>query len=195
MIEWNIQARAHACQGCAAPFADKQPYHTLLFDERRAYARVDVCERCWSGQYSEGATSRKGFVSHWQGVYEAPAPRPDPIQKATAESLLRKLTERNEPRDMAARFILAVMLERKRLLKVKDQLQHDGQRVFVYEHPGTGEVFLITDPALRLDQLDDVRRDVTRLLEEGVDAPAPAAETPAGAAPEPARPAPAAEPA
>jgi len=29
------------------------------------------------------------------------------------------------------------MLERKRLLKVKEQLVRDGQRVFIYEQPAT----------------------------------------------------------
>ena len=38
------------------------------------------------------------------------------------------------------------MLERKRLLKVKEQLVRDGQRVFIYEQPATGDVFTIIDP-------------------------------------------------
>src|SRR4051812_10185955 len=39
MIDWNIQARSHACQACHRPFADKEPFHTLLFDERHGYQR------------------------------------------------------------------------------------------------------------------------------------------------------------
>ena len=174
MIDWNIQGRAHSCQECARPFLHKQPYHTLLFDEKSGYERFDVCESCWAAQYSQGATSRKGFVSHWQGVFEVPPPRPEPIQKETAESLLRKLAGLNEPKHGAACFILAVMLERKRLLKVKDQAQRDGRRIFLYEQPGTGDVFTIADPNLRLDQLDEVQRDVARLLEHGLNPPAEA---------------------
>jgi len=98
----------------------------------------------------------------------------DPIQRETAESLLRKLIERNDPHYIAAAYILAVMLERKRLLKVKEQLVRDGQRVFIYEQPLTGDVFTITDPGLRLDQLDEVQRDVSQLLEHGLN---PTAET------------------
>jgi len=37
-------------------------------------------------------------------------------------------------------YILAVMLEaQKRILKVKEQLIREGQRVFVYEQPKTGD--------------------------------------------------------
>lgn len=175
MIEWNIQSRAHACQTCARPFVPKQVYHTLLFDEKLGYARFDICAACWTAQSGQSTTARPGFVSHWQGVFEAPAAPPDPIQKATAETLLRKLVEFNDARYGAACFILAVMLERKRLLKVREQTQRDGRRMFLYEHAQTGDLFTIADPALRLDQLEEVQRDVAHLLQHGLNPPAPAA--------------------
>ncbi len=173
MNEWNIQSRASACEACAQPFADKQPLHTLLFDEHAEnLRRMDVCETCWQNQFSNGANERKGFISHWQGIFELPPPAVDAIQKETAETLLRKLIEQNDPRYVPAAFILAVMLERKRILKVKEQLRRDGKRVFIYEQPKTGDIFTITDPALRLDQLEEVQRDVAMLLEQGLNPPA-----------------------
>ncbi len=172
MTEWNIQSRAHACSACGRPFVDKEAYHTLLFDEKAEFQRSDVCQACWQSQYSEGGRERKGFVSYWQGVYEAPPPRIEPIQKETAESLLRKLIELNDPHYIPAGYILAVMLERKRLLKVKEQIVREGKRIFVYEQPGTGDVFTITDPALQLNQLEQVQRDVAGLLEHGLNPPA-----------------------
>lgn len=175
MNEWNIQARAHACQACGRGFADKESYHTLLFDEKQAYQRLDVCGRCWEAQYGQGASDRRGFVSYWKGVYEPPAPPPpEPIKKETAESLLRKLTELNDPNRAPAAYILAVMLERKRILKVKEQFVREGQRVFLYEHPKSGDLFTIPDPNLQLDQLEAVQRDVASLLEHGLDPPAEA---------------------
>ena len=180
MNEWNIQSRGHACEACGRGFADKEAYHTLLFDEKQDFRRSDVCDACWQKQYSEGARERKGFISYWHGVYEAPAPAPEAIQKDTAESLLRKLIELNDPRYVPAGYILAVMLERKRLLKVKEQLISEGRRVFVYEHPRTGDVFTIVDPGLQLNQLEQVQRDVADLLEHGLNPPA---EAMAGTAP------------
>ena len=184
MNEWNIQSRAHACEACVKPFADRQPYHTLLYDEKAAgLRRMDVCDGCWQSQFSDGARERKGFVSHWQGIYEAPpAQAPDPIQKDTAETLLRKLIEQNEPRHAPAAFILAVMLERKRLLRVKEQIKRDGRRVFVYEQPSTGDIFMIADPELHLNQLEAVQHDVAQLLEHGLTPPPAAVETPGPAA-------------
>ena len=180
MNEWNIQSRASACEACAQPFADRQPLHTLLFDEHAEnLRRMDVCEGCWQNQFSDGARQRKGFISHWQSIYEAPAPPADPIHRETAETLLRKLIEQNDPRYAPAMFILAVMLERKRVFKVKEQIVRDGRRVFIYEQPGTGDVFTIADPNLRLDQLEQIQHDVAALLEHGLNPPAPVVENPA----------------
>src|SRR5215203_3878728 len=153
MTEWKIQSRAHACEACGKTFADKEAYHTLLFDQKADFMRSDICAACWQKQYSDGARERKGFISYWQGIYEAPAPARDPIQKETAETILRKLIERNDPQYIPAAYILAVMLERKRLLKIKEQILREGKRVFIYEQPLTGDVFTISDPNLQLNQL------------------------------------------
>jgi hypothetical protein len=187
MTEWNIQSRARACEACGKAFADKESYHTLLFDEKAGFRRTDICLACWQKQYSDGARDRKGFVSYWQGVFEAPAPVREAIQRETAETLLRKLIEQNDPHYIPATYILAVMLERKRLLKVKEQLFRDGRRVFLYEQPGTGDLFTIVDPNLQLDQLEAVQHDVAALLEHGLNPPPPPpGEAPVAAAAEPA---------
>jgi len=196
MNDWNIQTRAPACEACGKPFADKQPYHTLLFDEKQDFRRLDVCNECWQSRYNQEGRDHEGFVSCWQGIFEAPPPVVDPIHKETAETLLRKLIELNDPRHVPAGYILAVMLERKRVLKVKEQISRDGKRVFIYEQPKTGDLFTISDPALKLDQLEQVQRDVAALLEHGLNPPpvaepilaaptgaAPAAEAPATASP------------
>jgi hypothetical protein len=189
MNEWNIQSRAHACEACGQPFVDRQIYHTLLFDEPPEMRRSDICEPCAQKKNVGDLRDRPGFISHWQGMYEAPVPPADPIHKDTAETLLRKLIEQNDPRYVAAGYILAVMLERKRVLKVKEQIISGNKRMFVYEQTGTGDVFTIADPNLRLDQLEAVQRDVAQLLEHGLNPPAPAVATETTATPQSAEPA------
>ena len=177
-MEWSIQARSHQCQACGRAFRNKETLHTLLRDERNAYLRVDVCESCWAGHYAEGANHQRGFVSYWKSHYSAPQPAPEPIRRETAETLLRKLLELNAPEHAPACFILAAMLERKRLLKMKSQTTEQDRRLLIYEHSKTGEVFTISDPKLQLDQLEAVQRDVARLLEHGLEPPPPSAPEP-----------------
>jgi hypothetical protein len=178
--EWNIQARSNQCQRCGRGFEDKESFHTLLLDERSAFTRLDLCNGCWAADSKEPSRRQASLISHWQSTYRVPEPPPpEAIQHATAESLLKQLIEADEARHVGARYILAAMLERKRVLKVRDQLREGGVRRFVYEHALTGEVFTITDPDLRLDQLDAVHREVESLIHPPAAAPAQApAETP-----------------
>ena len=168
MIDWNIQSRGHQCHLCEQAFEDGAGYHTVLAHENHEYLRHDICHGCWN-QQGEGAAERKGFISHWQGTYEAPPETPpEAIQKDTAESLLRKLLETGDARWREASYILAVMLERKRLLKVKEQLREEGRRVFIYEHPTSGDLVTIPDPDLKLEEREQVQMEVAALLEHGL---------------------------
>jgi hypothetical protein len=163
MTEWDIQPRSNTCTACARPFADKQAYHTLLSLDAEGYRRRDLCGACFAG------ATRDGVLSYWQGEYKLPPPSPpEPIQKDTAETLLRKLVESNDPGQSGARYILAVMLERKRLLKHRDTVRDEqGHELLVYEHARSGETFTLPDPHLRLDQLENVQRQVAELLGTG----------------------------
>lgn len=177
MTEWDIQPRSQACTGCQKPFADKQAYHTLLSLTEAGYQRRDLCAAC------QPVSPRDGVLSYWQGEYKMPPPvAPEPIQKETAETLLRKLVASTDPNHSAARYILAVMLERKRILRHRDTVKDDqGNEILVYEHAQSGESFTVPDPHLRLDQLADVQQHVAELL--GPAAPKPGAEPVAGSAP------------
>ena len=52
------------------------------------------------------------------------------------------------------------MLERKKTLKQVDTRESAEEKVLIYEHVKTGEVFIIADPRLRLDQLDFVQQEI-----------------------------------
>lgn len=60
------------------------------------------------------------------------------------------------------------MLERKRILKqVKTESRDGGKRILIYEERATGDVFIVPDPQLRLDELETVQNEVGQLLRIG----------------------------
>ena len=54
------------------------------------------------------------------------------------------------------------MLERKRVLKQIKSETTDGDRVLIYEHAKTGDVFIVPDPQLRLDEIEQVQDEVSQ---------------------------------
>jgi hypothetical protein len=157
--EWQVRAASPRCDGCGKAFADGEALTSRLTMEPGAgYTRRDLCPGCVP-QASGDA------VSAWRTVYHQPPPVEEPLKKETAESLLRHLIEARDESKLAAIFVLAVMLERKRQLIERDvQLLENGHRRRIYEHRGTGETFVIIDPRLRLDDLEKVQTEVVALL-------------------------------
>lgn len=159
--DWNIKSRAMACSACQANFADGQPYHTRLTFMEHDYTRGDFCEKCWA---VEAAAQPR--YSSWKGYFKMPPTEPDHrIRKETAETLLRELMEGGEKDKTSVIYILAVMLERQRVLVEREiKTVENGTRVVIYEHKKTGETFAITDPQLKLTALDAVQKEIMALL-------------------------------
>jgi hypothetical protein len=86
------------------------------------------------------------------------------MAKDDAESLLRRLIAGNDPSHKNACYILALMLERKKMLR---PVQSRDEDMLVYEHVVTAETIVIANPHLSFDQIPQVQQEVGALLEHG----------------------------
>ena len=172
--DWNIRMRAEACDATGKPFAEGELFHTALYREGDGFLRRDLCEEAWSGLGADPQAATP--FSSWRSKFEPPAPpAPEALRKDDAEGMLRRLLESNDPAHANTRYLLAVMLERKRILRPQPS---EVPTLLVYEHSKTGETFLIADPRLSLSDLAAVQEEVSALL-SGLSAP-PVSETPSG---------------
>ncbi len=158
--EWNIQVCGKICAATGQPFTDGQAIISKLSVSPEGFVRADYSEAGWTDE------TRKDAISHWKGVYHAPPAKPeDPLKKGTVEALLREFMAKDDYSKLSVIYILAVMLERKRILAEKDvQKREDGSRIRIYEHKKTGEIFTIPDPDLKLNELEAVQAEVNTLL-------------------------------
>ena len=174
--EWNIQSRALQCAVSGRPFEKGERVYSALYWRDGQYVRIDLAAEAWKARNDNIEP-----LSAWQSDFVPPAPPPpETLKKDDAESLLRRLIAENAPGTRNARYILALMLERKRVLRQIERQKQDGIAVLVYEHIPSSEVWLIEDPGLKLGELTAVQDEVSRLL-------APVSEAPA-AEPAPAQP-------
>ena len=74
--------------------------------------------------------------------YEPLPERTEPLPKENAEQLFRRLTASKNPPTNAC-YVLAAMLERKRVLKQIRTEQTGTGRVLIYEQAATGNVFIV----------------------------------------------------
>ena len=156
--EWPIKHRADACALTSRPFTEGEQFYTLLFREGNGFRREDLSEEAWK---SRNENIRP--FSFWKSRYESPPPAPpEPVPKENAEELLRRLLAENAHPN--ACYVLAVMLERKRILKQVNTEAAPSGPVLIYEHAKNGDVFIVPDVKLRLDELESVQNEVAQLL-------------------------------
>lgn len=156
--EWAIKERANACAVTHRPFTAGEYFYTLLFRDANGYQREDLSEEAWR-QRNENIQP----FSFWRTRYEPAPPPTDPLPKENAEQLFRRLVSSEKPPANAC-YVLAAMLERKRVLKQIKTEDSENGRVLIYEQGSTGDVFIVPDPGLRLDELESVQNEVAQLL-------------------------------
>ncbi len=160
--EWAIKHRSEVCAATQRPFESGEYFYTLLFRDAEGFRREDLSEQAWQTRNE----NIRPF-SFWKSRYEpAPAEPPEPLGKENAEELFRRLVSSNDAPANAC-YVLAAMLERKRVLKQIKTEKNDKGSVLIYEHRANGDVFLVTDPGLRLDELQNVQTEVANLLNAG----------------------------
>ncbi len=168
---WNIRSRSPECALSGQPFDDgEQLYTAIYFDpETGGFLRRDIALAAWEQELSE----RTPF-SFWKTQYEPQVveEKPEIAPKENAQALLTRLIEEDDPKTEHARYILALMLERKRILTPTAVKEGETGRMLFYENKKTGEVFIVRDPELHLEELEQVQDEVAMLLGFG----GPAAE-------------------
>ena len=165
--QWNIRSRAHACHITGEPFQEGETFITALYLEKDgSLERQDFSLPGWEAR-EDGAPEP---FSSWRSVYVPPVHevKVEPLKKESAEELLRRLIEEDEPHTENVRFILAVMLERQKILRMADQNRIGATRLLVYEHKRSGDVLIVRDPEIPLAEVDTIQAEVVALLEQGL---------------------------
>jgi hypothetical protein len=156
--DWAIKHRADVCAATQRRFEPGEYFYTLLFRDAEGFRREDLSEEGWQNR-NENIQP----FSFWKTKYEPLPVESEPLAKENAEQLFRRLIAAENPQANAC-YVLAAMLERKRVLKqIKTENAEKG-RLLIYEHGTSGDVFIVPDPGLRLDELENVQNEVAQLL-------------------------------
>lgn len=170
---WHVRSRGRECAATQRAFTDGESIITALFPdpESSGYIRRDFCEEGWK----ERIEADERPFSFWKTRFAAPTSNENasPVEKLSAEEILQRLVEEDEDHTENARFILAVMLERQKLLRETDSQHTPSGILRVYEHRKTGEVFIVKDPNIPLSQIEAVQNEVFVLLENNGRTPVP----------------------
>lgn len=186
---WHVRNRSRECSITQTPFTEDQPIVTALFPdpESSGYVRKDFCESAWAERSAEDEVP----FSYWRTKFHSTISNESQpvVTKQSAEELLKQLVEEDLEHTENTRYILAVMLERQKTLRETDTQPTPTGILRIYEHRKTGEVFIVKDPNIPLDEVEKIQLEVMELLSP--QKPVVQEETPEPPAPEESEPKPA----
>ena len=161
---WHLRSRSLQCSVTGREFEADELFYTAIFPdpESEAFERRDFSEEAWLARGEDTETP----FSFWRSVFK-PRQVEEKVEitdKHDPETLLKRLVEEDEEHTENVRYILAVMLERKKILVETDAQQTPTGLLRIYEHRKDGDVYIVKDPQIPLSEVDRVQDEVHALL-------------------------------
>lgn len=165
VVDWKIKSRSGVCSHTERAFEDEEPFYTCIFDdpESDGFIRRDFSVDSWNEL--SGSLEPRPF-SFWKSVYKEKkeVKKEEAMKHNSVEAMLHRMIEEDDPATENARFILALMLERKKILIPTEVNRTESRTLLFYEHRDTGSVYIVTDPELKLDEIGKIQEEVSELL-------------------------------
>jgi hypothetical protein len=163
--QWEIEPTTRRCAVTGAELAEGQEFYAVLFDEDGRLRREDYSLDAWTGP-PEGA-----FCHFRSRIPEKEKKERLLVDDDVLINFFVRLADAEEESKLHFRFVLALILMRKRLLKYDDTIHEEGQefwRMRLARPPADGEpapdVQRVLNPHLDDAQIEAVSKELGAIL-------------------------------
>lgn len=174
-MPWRFERRADHCAVSGEPFRPGHRIVTTLHTVRvepeedseatTMLVRRDVLE---DHADAEGADAPPGpEFSRWTWEFPEPEAKRPVLDLAAAREFLVRLVREDAPERAALRYLLVLLLMRKRLVRLEEQLTDERGDVLVIEIPPEVPPTEIVCPELTEAEADALRDELGRLFDLG----------------------------
>ena len=117
--EWRIAAQARRCSHCSQPFLAGQSFYSVLNinqDSDWGFVRADACANCWPGLAPKKDASAP--LIYWKTRRQEGDDDRNVVDLASMHTLFLTLIEDDRVEIEALRYVVGLMLARKKMIKV-----------------------------------------------------------------------------
>lgn len=161
--DFRIGRRGGVCAVCAKALVPGAPASSALYAAPSAgesgFERRDFCAACF-----EDPAKRGEPFSWWTAVVPAPEVKKAVFDTGVAKEFLARLLREDAPERASLRYLLVLLLLRKKIVKVGDQFVREGREVMVVSVPPEETVYEV--PCLEIDEAEatKLRDELGRLF-------------------------------
>ena len=156
--DWPITRGEKKCATCERTFDEREKYFSALYDRTDTFERKDYCMACWEGDTAE-------MFSFWQT--EVPAKEEKQKLLVDDDVLLDffgRLEGASDELKVNFRYILSLVLMRKKLLRFRDVKRTDAGEFLVMQLRGEKTTIDVLNPQLDEEKIAHVTEEVGKIL-------------------------------
>lgn len=158
MTEYQIQANTRRCTATGRELRPGERVYTVLLDDGGKFVRQDYSTEAWTGAPSNA-------FSFWAGKVPAQdEQRRPPIDDEMLLDCFRRLEGQTEPDRVNFRYVVALLLMRRKRFKFEETKVEDGQEVLALRCTRTRALHLVVNPGLSDEETLRVQDEVFKVL-------------------------------
>ncbi len=155
---WKIQKNIGSCFVCKRVFSDGESHYSLLQIGIDSLSREDRCLECWKNN------SAPVDAIFWRTKHFLSPQQKRAIDFDGLRELFLQLCEKREPAREALHYLVALLLVRKKILKIREWKRDSKQESLLLGFPRSQESFEIPVPDLPAEKLQALRDELKSLF-------------------------------
>lgn len=155
---WDMPRRGETCTACGHAFEIGETFRAFLSESPTGYERQDFCTTC-------PPPGMLGVLAAWTTRRPQPATKKaQPFDREAMYKFFQRLRDADEPEKLQFRFVLALLLWRKKVLKFVRSDEAEEVETWEFAETRSGETFHVRRPPLREDQIEQLSEQLEQLL-------------------------------
>lgn len=159
MNDWKIERRHPQCASCARAFDEGARHFSALYLRGETLAREDRCVACWA------SSSASECLFWWRTRHSADKRRGVQLNLEALEQLFLHLEGKSERKLRELRYVLCLILLRKRRLKVRQIVRDAEGESFVVQRPRQAEALSVFVFDFTPERVDELRAELQRIFD------------------------------
>lgn len=158
MTDYVIQPHTRRCWATGRELKPGERFFTALLDQGQGWERKDFAPEAWQGP-------PPGTFSYWTGKVPPSQDHQRPrIDDDVLEDCFHRLADELEPSKVNFRYVAALLLMRRKRLKLEQTAMLEGQEQLTLICPRTGAKYYLVNPQLSEDAISEVQDEVFKVL-------------------------------
>ncbi|HEV3202944.1 MAG TPA: hypothetical protein VGY77_01105 [Gemmataceae bacterium] len=158
MTEYQIQANTRRCSVTGRELQPGEKYYSVLIDEAGKLIRKDYGADAWQGPPN-------GLFSFWKGTVPPPEENKRPrIDDDMLMDCFQRLEGQTEPNRLNFRFVVALLLMRRKRLKFEEVRTQGEQEILSLRCAKTKVLYAVMNPRLSKAEMETVQEEVFKVL-------------------------------